>query len=106
MIDIKEIKKIIVDRLLPLNPEKIILFGSYAYGNPTKDSDLDICIVEKSFKSKMIEKKKIRTLLGDVDFALDILVPNLSEYNFYKNEFGSVYMDIDKKGNILWQKNS
>ena len=102
MIDIKKIKEEIVDKLLPLNPEKIILFGSYAYGNPTEDSDLDICVVEKSYKSKMAEKKKIRNLLGDVNFAVDILVPELDEYNFYKYEINSVYFDIDKKGEILW----
>jgi len=42
-----------------LNPEKIILFGSYAYGTPTEDSDLDICVVEKSYRSKMDEKQRI-----------------------------------------------
>ena len=102
MIDIKKIKKIIVKKLSPLNPEKIILFGSYAYGNPTEDSDLDICVVEKSFKSKIEEKTKIRELLGDVNFAIDILVPKLDEYAFYKNEINSVYYDIDKKGEVLW----
>jgi len=106
MIDINKIKKEIVRKLKPLKAEKIILFGSYAYGNPTEDSDLDICVVEKTYKSKIEEKTKIRELLGDVDFAVDILVPDLEEYNFYRNEFGSVYRDIDLKGDILWQKSS
>jgi uncharacterized protein len=102
MFDINKIKKEIVDRLLPLKPEKIILFGSYAYGTPTADSDLDICVIEKSFKSKIKEKTKIRKLLGDVDYAVDILVPDLDEYDFYKNEINSVYFDINKKGEVLW----
>jgi predicted nucleotidyltransferase len=42
MRDITQIKQQIVDALVSLNPEKIILFGSYAYGTPTEDSDLDI----------------------------------------------------------------
>ncbi len=33
------IKQQIVQNLMPLNPEKIILFGSYAYGKPNEDSD-------------------------------------------------------------------
>ena len=65
MINIEVIKDEIVERLRPLNPEKIILFGSYAYGKPTEDSDIDLCIIEKSVLSKSKEKMKIRNLLKD-----------------------------------------
>ncbi len=41
MINIEKIKFDIVKKLKPLNPYQIILFGSYAYGSPTKDSDLN-----------------------------------------------------------------
>ncbi|MCD6273991.1 MAG: nucleotidyltransferase domain-containing protein [Deltaproteobacteria bacterium] len=44
-IDINKIKKEILKRLLPIHPEKIILFGSYAYGNPDEHSDIDLYIV-------------------------------------------------------------
>lgn len=47
MIDIEKIKLDIVEKLKPLNPYQIILFGSYAYGTPTKDSDIDLYIVTK-----------------------------------------------------------
>ena len=39
MIDIEEIKAQIIKVLIPLNPDKIILFGSYAYDAPNEDSD-------------------------------------------------------------------
>ena len=45
MIDIEKDKSKIVQALMPLIPVKIILFGSYAYGTPTKDSDIDLYIV-------------------------------------------------------------
>ncbi len=45
MIDIEELKSLIVERLQPLNPDKIILFGSYAYGTPNDDSDIDLYVV-------------------------------------------------------------
>jgi len=41
------IKKQIIEKLMPLKPEKIILFGSYAYGTPNEDSDLDLYVVTK-----------------------------------------------------------
>ena len=105
MIDIEKVKKQIVEALRPLNPEKIILFGSYAYGNPTEDSDLDICVVEKDYSSKLKDAFKIRTLLNDIRMSIDILNPRLSEYNFYIKEINSVYYEIENKGDLLWQKN-
>jgi predicted nucleotidyltransferase len=102
MLDIEEIKSKIIKKLKLLNPEKIILFGSYAYGNPTNESDLDICVVQKEYKSRWEEKAKIRELLKDIKMPKDILVPYLEEYEFYKKEYGSVYKDIEDKGVVLW----
>jgi uncharacterized protein len=42
-----KIKNQIIEALKPLDPEKVILFGSYAYGEPTADSDIDLYIVTK-----------------------------------------------------------
>ena len=74
MIDIEKIKAEIVEKLLPLNPNKIILFGSYAYGTPNENSDIDICIIEDKIISKLKEKRKIRKLLSSVRFPKDILL--------------------------------
>jgi len=102
VIDIASIKHEIIERLKPLNPEKIILFGSFAYGEPNEDSDIDICVIERDYENKWEEKKKIRELLKDIKIPKDILNPRLKEYEFYKNECGSVYRDIEEKGIVLW----
>jgi len=99
---IQSIEVAIVEKLRPLKPLKIILFGSYAYGTPNADSDLDICVVKKEVKSKSKEKKEIRERLKELLIAKDILVSSLEEYEFYKMQFGSVFMDIEKKGKLLW----
>lgn len=96
------IESFIVEKLKPLNPLKIILFGSYAYGVPNDDSDLDLCIIKNEVRSKSKEKKEIRERLKDFIVAKDILIPTLDEYNFYKNQSGSIFMDIDQKGKLLW----
>ena len=92
----------IVKVLKPLKPIKIILFGSYAYGKPNKNSDLDICVVEKDYNNKWENKKKIDELLDFIDMPKDILNPKVDEYEFYKKEYGSVYKDIEEKGIVLW----
>lgn len=99
---IQSIESEIVEKLKTLNPVKIILFGSYAYGTPNADSDLDICVIKKEVKSKSKEKKEIREKLKDFSIAKNILVPTLEEYEFYKNQFGSIFMDIEQKGKLLW----
>ena len=106
MVNIEIIQNDIISALKSINAEKIILFGSYAYGNPTENSDLDICVVEKKYESKWKEKKKIRKLLEHIKMPKDILVSYSEEYNFYKNEINSVFNDVDKKGVILWPKDS
>jgi predicted nucleotidyltransferase len=102
VIDIDKMKERLVEQLKPINALKIILFGSYAYGTPDKDSDIDICIIKNNIGSRIEEKRKIRKLLNNLYIAKDIIVSTQREFDFYKNEFGSVYMDIDKKGTVLW----
>jgi len=46
LLDIDEIKSEIIERLKPLEPNKIILFGSYAYGIPNEDSDIDLFLLK------------------------------------------------------------
>jgi predicted nucleotidyltransferase len=96
------IKKQIVEKLMPLKPEKIIIFGSYAYGTPDEDSDLDICVVRKEYKNRWKDKAKIRKALSDIAMPKDILNPKVEEFEFYKKEFGSVYKDIEDRGLVLW----
>ncbi len=46
-------------------PDKIILFGSYAYGKPSKDSDIDLLIIKKT-KARHIDRAvKIREILKE-----------------------------------------
>jgi uncharacterized protein len=100
--NIRYIESKIVEKLSPLNPLKIILFGSYAYGIPDNDSDLDICIIKKEIRSKSKEKKEIREKLKDILLGKDILITTPEEYEFYKHQVGSVFMDIEQKGKLLW----
>jgi predicted nucleotidyltransferase len=106
MIDIEKIKPIIVEQLKPLNPLKIILFGSYAYGKPNEDSDLDIFVIEKSFQNKWAEKRKISDLLDDIDIPKDIM---LETEEFFEAHSGSEWIntawyDAANYGEVLYEK--
>jgi len=59
MVDIDKLKPLIVERLKPLNPDRIILFGSYAYGTPNEDSDIDLFLLRDDLKVENIKSYKL-----------------------------------------------
>mgnify|MGYP000386243254 FL=1 len=74
--EIQELKREILERLQPLDPERVILFGSYAYGNPTEDSDIDLYVVTKdefvpatyAEKRELVRKISRRFLIFGCEF--------------------------------------
>ena len=104
MLDIEKIKIEIVEKLKPLAPLKIILFGSYAYGTPTKDSDLDIFVINNNFTSKIKEKSKIRKALKDIKISKDILVETEAYFLSHSDEnwINTALYDARHKGEILY----
>src|SRR6266496_6131023 len=62
-----------------LNPEKIILFGSYAYGKPTPHSDVDLLVVLKTSASLKERSWEVSRLLLPRPFPVDILVKTPKE---------------------------
>jgi predicted nucleotidyltransferase len=88
-------------------PEKVILFGSYAWGKPNKDSDLDLFIVKKSRKKRFNRQSELRELLKDVSVPMDILVFTPKEVSFQVQEYRNLFIeDIVEKGKILYKANA
>lgn len=106
MVDIETLKYEIVKRLKPLDPHKIILFGSYAYGKPNEDSDIDLCIIEKNIISKSKERAKIRALLKDIKISKDILVEESDYFLSHSDEnwINTALYDAAHKGIVLYEK--
>ena len=109
MIDIEKVKLEIVERLKPLNPDKVILFGSYAYGTPNEDSDIDLYVVTKdefmpqSFKEKSTIYLSISKVLRDLRsrFAIDLIVHTKSMSNKFIEINSSFSQELLTKGKIL-----
>lgn len=70
----KEIKKIINQIVEKYQPEKVILYGSFAHGNPHKDSDVDLFIIKKTKKPRTQRHLEVDRMLLDRSLPLDILV--------------------------------
>jgi len=111
MIDIEKIKPEIIERLKPLKPDKIILFGSYAYGEPNEDSDIDLFLIKNDLsldeldeyeikaKIKLLDlMKKYRTNGIDILSAPEWYLKTRDDY-FYK-------VEILNKGKVLYEQTS
>ena len=82
-------------------PEKIILFGSRAWGTPHEDSDVDLLVVMPA-RNELDQALKIR-LAFDTPFPLDLLVRKPSELKWRLEEGESFSTEIVRKGKVLYE---
>ena len=86
------------------HPEKIILFGSYAQGTPSEDSDVDLLIVMRNIKNEINKAVEIR-MAADLDFPSDILVRTPEKIQS-RIEMGDFFMkNITTHGKTLYEAN-
>ncbi len=85
-------------------PEKIILFGSYAYGEPTPDSDIDLLVI-LPLEGEPVDKAIEIRLAIDYRFPLDLLVRS-PEHLQQRIEMGDFFIqEILQKGRVLYEAN-
>ena len=89
----------IVDKF---HPDKIILFGSYAYGTPTRDSDVDLLIVMKT-KRRCVEQAVAIRQAMHFPFPTDLLVrtPEQVEKRLRLGDF--FLREIVSHGKVLYE---
>lgn len=88
------------------NPEKIIIFGSYAYGRPTEKSDIDILVIMESNKREIERMVAVNKLLRDYNkkIDLDILVKTPSEVK-HRLDIGDPFIgEIMSKGRVEYEQ--
>jgi predicted nucleotidyltransferase len=83
-------------------PEKIILFGSYAYGTPHADSDVDILVVMPA-RNQLDQAVRIE-LACDPPFPLDLIVRTPKNMHWRLEEGDSFLREIVSRGKVLYEK--
>lgn len=100
----KEIKKIVSQIAKGYKPEKVILFGSFAYGKPDKGSDVDLLVIKNTEESKKKRLLGVEKMLLDRIMPLDILVYTPKEIE-NRLSLGDFFIeDIVKKGKLVYAK--
>jgi len=86
------------------DPEKIILFGSYAYGKPTAWSDIDLLVIMDAPKGELETSLAIRKSLPLITFGLDIVVRS-NEVIEKRKKLGDWFLiDATGKGKVLYER--
>lgn len=97
---------IVVERIvLTLNPEKIVLFGSYAWGTPSPDSDVDLLVIMQTDQSSSERYLEVSRLLRPRPFPVDILVKTPAEIENALNSNDFFIQDILTQGQVLYERN-
>lgn len=81
-------------------PQKIILFGSYVYGEPTQESDVDLLVIANTNKKFHERVQEVRTFLPkDRPFDLIVLTPSEYQKTRMKN---ALILEIESKGKVIY----
>jgi predicted nucleotidyltransferase len=83
-------------------PQRIILFGSYAYGTPHADSDVDIMVVMPA-RNEIAQAVRIDRVT-DPTFPLDLIVCTPKNIAWRLEEGDSFLREVMSKGKILYEE--
>ena len=95
----------IVQRIvLRFNPDRIILFGSHASGNPTADSDLDLLVVMSFEGSRRDKANEIDLSLADRTIPVDVIVVTPDQFERQRNMIGTIISEAARGGRTVYER--
>ncbi len=104
----------IVNKLKSVNPYLIILFGSYAYGTPNEDSDVDILLVTnddfmpKTFDERLAYRLAIKKIIRETakKTPVDLLIYSRPMFQKFRELNSNFSQEILSKGKKLYESNN
>lgn len=85
-----------------LKPEKIYLFGSYALGTATEESDVDLVVVMDSNCAPHQRNVALKRLFPRRNFSLDAFVFTPQEFSRFKDVPGTILYNAVRYGKLLY----
>ena len=103
----EEILDTIVRRIVAeLRPEKIVLFGSYVYGTPSGDSDVDLLVIMETTGRPADRYLAVSRLIRPRPFPLDILVKTPGEITQALEKGDFFIREIVTQGRVLYERSN
>ena len=97
-----QIDQVVATIVQNVHPEKIILFGSYASGNPGEDSDLDLLVVKDMPQKRIQRGREIRKYLRGIGIPIDLLVYTPQEIEEWRDTRAAFITQIIDQGRVLY----
>jgi predicted nucleotidyltransferase len=85
-----------------VHPQKVFLYGSYVYGHPTEDSDLDILIIAESDLPRYKRAREIHRLFNPYPCPMDILVYTPQEVARFGDHPSAFIHTVLEKGDLVY----
>jgi len=102
-IDEKLIDEIVRRILSVAKPDKIILFGSAAAGKMTRDSDIDLLVMEPDPSDPRAESVQIQRALRGLGFPFDVIVISTQWFEESKMVIGGIAYPANKYGRVIYE---
>jgi predicted nucleotidyltransferase len=102
-VDENTIKHIVEQILKVAHPERVILFGSAARGAMSRDSDLDLLVIEKIVENPRERTVRIRSALGSFGMPIDVIVMASERFEETKNTIGGIAYPANKYGKVIYE---
>ena len=103
MIDRKAIQATCDDIVREFHPQRVVLFGSYAYGTPTEDSDADLLIVMDIPEDQTRQQAVAIRQRIPRRFRMDLIVRTPAELAFRVKHNDWFYREIQERGEVLYE---
>jgi len=95
----------IVKRILEVaQPQRIILFGSAAAGQMTKDSDIDLLVLESAPGDPRKESVRIHQAMRGLGYPFDIIVMAVERFEESKDVIGGLAYPANKYGKVIYEQ--
>jgi predicted nucleotidyltransferase len=100
---LNELNQVIKNIQNKIPVKQIILFGSYAYGNPRKDSDIDLCVITEDRRRKIEIIWAIQeSLYKTAKHTVDLLVYKPEEFKYRSDSVATIEKTISNKGIVIY----
>ena len=100
----EEVIKEIIQRILKVaQPQMIILFGSAATGEMTRDSDIDLLVLETSSSNRREKSVQIGNALRGLGYPFDIIVMAVERFEESKGVIGGIAYPANKYGKVIYE---
>ena len=82
------------------SPARVVVFGSYGRGDATKDSDLDLLVIQKSVDDFTKEYTRLREAIGAIGVGVDLLLVTEEQYEQRKDWCSSPIYWAHREGKV------